>query len=131
VTAILVDHNIEGHAALLWSTLHTEGWLDLVSLQFVLFTDVDLARTSSDREVWQFAQAQQMLLLTTNRNMQGEDSLERTIRVANEAMSLPVLTIGDVDRMFDTLYRRRCATRLTEIVLYLDNYRGTGRLFIP
>ena len=128
---ILVDHNIEGQGALLWSTLHTDGWLELVPMRLVRFTDVQLPPTSSDREIWQFVQAQQMLLLTANRNMQGEDSLEQTIREANQSTSLPVITISNVDRMVDAAYRERCALRLTEIVLYLDHYWGAGRLFIP
>jgi hypothetical protein len=33
--------------------------------------------------------------------------------------------------MVEREYRDRCATRLCEIILELDNYRGTGRIFIP
>jgi len=128
---VLVDHNIEGQAALLWSTLLTEGWLDLLPLRLVTFTDVNLAITSNDREIWQFAQAHTMLLLTANRNMGGVDSLEQTIREENQATSLPVMTIGNPDRIVEKTYREQCATRLAEIGLYLDNDRGAGRLFIP
>ena len=28
-------------------------------------------------------------------------------------------------------YRQQCATRLADIGLYLENYVGVGRLFIP
>jgi len=31
---------------------------------------------SSDRLVWRYAQDHQMMILTANRNMKGEDSLE-------------------------------------------------------
>ena len=72
-----------------------------------------------------------MLLLTANRNMQGEESLERTIREDNRPASLPVITIGNADRIADAVYQARCATRLAEIVLYLDDHLGSGRLFIP
>lgn len=51
---ILVDHNLEGHATLLWGTLLAQGWLDLYPLRLVRFSDVGLARNSSDREVWTF-----------------------------------------------------------------------------
>jgi hypothetical protein len=37
----------------------------------VTFPQVGLSYASSDREVWRFAQAQHMLLLTANRRMQG------------------------------------------------------------
>lgn len=56
------------------------GWLDLLSIQFVLLEEAGLAMDSSDRLIWQFAQANQMLLLTANRNAKGEDSLEQTIQ---------------------------------------------------
>lgn len=131
MTAILVDHNIEGQAALLWSTLYTEGWLDLVPMRLIRFADIGLAYTTTDRALWHMVQNQGMLLLTANRNMDGPDSLEQTIREVVHATSLPVITISSVDRMVEMTYRARCAVRLTEIVLYLEHYLGIGRLFIP
>jgi len=128
---ILVDHNVEGQAAMLWGLLSAEGWLDLFPLRLVTFAQVGLPYDSHDREVWCFAQEQGMILLTANRHMKGEDSLERTIREENTMTSLPVLTIGNVNRMVERTYRERCARRLLEIALDLENYRGTGRIFIP
>lgn len=78
--AILIDHNIEGQAVQLWDTLKAQGWLDLFHLDMVMFTDVGLAIDSSDREVWRFAQTNQLILLTGNRNMDNEDALELTMR---------------------------------------------------
>ena len=72
-----------------------------------------------------------MILLTDNRNMKGEDSLEQTLREENNPMSLPVLTIGKVDRIGERKYREQCAARLAEIVSELENYLGASRLFIP
>lgn len=128
---ILIDHDIEGQAMLLWAQISSEGWPDLFSIQFVRFIDVDLPYSSSDREVWRFAQQNDMILLTGNRNMKDEDSLEKTIRDENTPTALPVLTVGNVDHMMQKEYRDRCESRLLEIVLYLDNYLGAGRLFIP
>ena len=107
------------------------GWLELVPLRLLRFAEVELANTSTDREVWRFAQANQMYLLTDNRNMEGSDSLEQTIRDENMETSLPVLTIGRVDRMTEQSYRDACAIRLLDIVLYPEDYVGAGRLFIP
>jgi hypothetical protein len=56
--------------------VETEGWLELIPLQLVRFRDVGLHKRSSDRVVWRFAQQNQMLLLTTNRNMEGANSLQ-------------------------------------------------------
>jgi len=95
---ILIDHNIEGHAMLLGGILHAEGWADLVVLRMVTFPQVGLPYNSSDREVWRFAQAHSMLLLTANRRMQGEDTLEQTIREENTPTSFPVLTLGQAHR---------------------------------
>jgi predicted nuclease of predicted toxin-antitoxin system len=131
MSAILVDHDIEGQAMLLWAQISSEGWPDLFPLRFVRFIDVDLPYSSTDREVWRFAQQNDMVLLTGNRNMKDEDSLEKTIRDENRLTSLPVLTVGNVDRMVQKEYRDRCQSRLLEIVLYLDNYIGAGRIFIP
>jgi hypothetical protein len=127
---LLVDHNIEGHAMLLWGTLTAEGWPDLLALCMVTFPQVGLSYASSDREVWRFAQAQHMLL-TANRRMQGEHTLEHTIREENTPTSLPVLTIGNANRMLEKAYRERCVIRLVEVGLDLENYLGTGRVFIP
>lgn len=131
MTDILVDHDVEGQAALLLGTLIAEGWLELVAIEFVTFAELDLPVTSSDRAVWRLVQSRQMLLLTNNRNMDDEDSLELTIREESTGASVPVLTIGTIDRMTEPDYRRRCAARLVEIVLYLEDYLGAGRIFIP
>jgi hypothetical protein len=128
---ILVDHNVEGQAMLLWGTLTAAGWLELFPLRLVTFAQAGLPYGCSDREMWHFAQEHGLILLTANRRMDGEESLEQTIREENTAASLPVLTIGNVERMVERTYREQCAIRLLEIGLDLDNYLGAGRLFIP
>lgn len=128
---ILVDHNLKGQALLRWGTLAAEGWLVLLPLRLVTFEDVGLPMHSSDRTVWQFTQANRMLLLTGNRSMRGSHSLEQALREENTATSLPVITVASADRLDERLYRERCGSRLVEIILDLDNYLGVGRLFIP
>lgn len=127
----LIDHNLKGQAVLIRGIIATEGWLDLVSIRFITFEEVGMPTDSSDRAVWQFAQDNQMILITANRNMKGTDSLEQTIREENTADSLPIVTIGNLDRLDERNYRERCAARLIEIVLDIENYMGVGRLFIP
>jgi hypothetical protein len=128
---LLIDHHLEGQVVMMWRSIQAEGWLELIPLQFVFLAQVGLTHTSSDREVWNFAQQHGMLLLTANRNMRGEDSLERIIREGNTEFSLPVITISDVSQLTQRAYRESCVTRLIEIVLDLENLRGIGRLFIP
>ena len=128
---VLVDHNMEGHAALLWGTLVADGWFDLVPVRLLTFVDVDLPFTSDDRTVWRFAQTQHMILLTDNRSRKGTNSLEQTLREEVEPTSLPVITVGNVRRLNERDYREACAERLVEILLDLEAYVGASRLFIP
>lgn len=127
----LIDHNIEGQALILLGLITKNGWLDLLQIRFVTFDEIALAVDSNDRIVWRFAQERQMILLTANRSMKGEDSLELVMREENTLTSLPVITIANVDRLEEADYRERCANSLIEIVLDIDNYRGTMRVFIP
>jgi hypothetical protein len=131
MTAILIDHNLSGLAQLLYGTLQSLGWVELLQLVFVTFDDAGLDVDTSDQNVWQYAQAHRMILLTGNRNMEGIDSLEQTIRDENFAASLPVLTVSRQNDLQERAYRRRCAARLIEIVVDLEIYRGVGRLYIP
>ena len=129
---LLVDHNLEGHALILLGNIANQGWLELLPIRFVTFKEMELSIDSSDRIVWQVAQANQMILMTANRSMKGEDSLEQVLREENTPNSLPVITIGSLDRLLDERdYRNRCVDRLLEILLDIENYMGVGRLFIP
>ena len=64
-------------------------------------------------------EARGMLLLTNNRSMDDEDSLELTIREESTAAALPVITVGTIDRIVEPDYRRRCAERLAVTALGL------------
>jgi predicted nuclease of predicted toxin-antitoxin system len=128
---VLVDYNLTGYIVLFQGTLAAEGWLDLLSLRFMTLQEAGLATDTNDRIIWRFAQSNQMLLLTANRNAKGEDSLEQTIREEGTAASLPVITIGNLDRLIERKYREQCSARLADIVLSIENYLGVSRLFIP
>ncbi|MBW4513784.1 MAG: DUF5615 family PIN-like protein [Timaviella obliquedivisa GSE-PSE-MK23-08B] len=127
----LVDYNLDGYAAVLFGILMQRGWLEFFPIQFVTFRDVGLPMDIDDRAVWNYAQANQMMILTANRNMKGEDSLEQVMREENGSASFPIITVADLTRLDETEYRERCVDRLVEIVLELENYMGVGRLFIP
>ncbi|MBK9008272.1 MAG: ACP S-malonyltransferase [Anaerolineae bacterium] len=128
---VLLDHHLKKQGILLWATMGGEGWLKLLEIPMLTFRDVGLPINSSDRSVWRFAQEKHLILLTGNRNSEGEDSLEQTIRNENTPSSLPVVTIGMVSRMEERAYREQCAERLVEIVLNIENYLGIGRIYIP
>jgi predicted nuclease of predicted toxin-antitoxin system len=128
---VLVDYNLTGYIVLFQGTLATDGWLELLAIRFVTLQEAGLAADTSDRMIWQFAQSNQMLLLTANRNAKGKDSLEQTIREEGTATSLPVLTVGSLDRLVEREYREQCSARLADVVLSIENYLGVSRLFIP
>ena len=128
----LIDHNLKGHARILLGSIASQGWLESVPIRFVMFDEIGLSIDSNDRVVWRQAQDHQMILLTANRSMKDEDSLEQVMREENSPTSLPVVTIGNADRVLnDTSYRERCADRIVEIAIYIENYRGVRRIFIP
>lgn len=128
---VLVDYNLTGYVILFQGTLAAEGWLELLSIRFVTLQEAGLAADSNDRTIWRFAQSNQMLLLTANQNAKGKDSLEQTIRNEGNSTSLPVITIGNLDRLVERDYREQCSARLADIVLSIENYLGVSRLFIP
>ncbi|MBE9062706.1 DUF5615 family PIN-like protein [cf. Phormidesmis sp. LEGE 11477] len=128
----LVDHNLRGHSVILAGSLVASDWLEIIPIRFVLFEEVDLATTSDDRVVWQYAQDNQMILITANRSMKGKDSLEQVMREENTPTSLPIVTIGNIDRlMAEPNYRERCVDRLVDIVIDIEDYKGARRIFIP
>ena len=128
---VLLDHHMKKQGILLWATIGSEGWLKLLDIPMLTFEDVGLPIDSRDRDVWRFAQEKQLILLTANRNNDGEDSLQQTIQEENQPTSLPVVTIGVLDRLEERAYREQCAERLVEIVLNIENYLGVGRIYIP
>jgi Neuraminidase (sialidase) len=128
---ILVDLNIQGEAALLFATIQETGWIEILELEFVYFSQTPLAENDDDATVWRYAQAQNFLLLTDNRNRHGQNSMQATLERENHSQALPVLTVGNKKRLNETEYRLKVALAIADVAFYLDNYRGTGRVFIP
>lgn len=132
---ILADNNCQGQfdflVQLLRSGYRLELW-EALEVDIREFVDVELQPESSDAEIWHVCQREELVLITANRSADGADSLERTIRDHNHSTCLPVVTISDSDRVvYDRNYAERSADRLLEILFEIENYRGTGRLFIP
>ena len=109
----------------------TEFWTEL-KLVLRRFEDVGLAQDSSDSTIWCTCQAQQLILITDNRNQDAPDSLEATIRQHNQPHHLPVFTIGDLDKFQESReYAERVLIKLYDYLTRIDELRGTGRLFLP
>jgi hypothetical protein len=72
-----------------------------------------------------------MVILTNNRNRKDETSLTAVISRENSEVSLPIVTVGNAERLAESGYRQAAALRLAEILFYLEDNLGAGRLFIP
>ena len=130
---ILSDHNCEKQGRLLFRSLQRLGYSELIPMWLRMLPDVGLPFDADDESVWRLCQAQGILLLTSNRRtVDGNSSLELTARRLHNARTLPVVTIGDPERVvFDRAYCDSAAIALAEIVLDLENHRGNIRLYIP
>ena len=130
-TTILLDHDIEGHARYLQAGLRETGWDRDVTVAFVRLRDLGLPNDSSDQDIWRFAQQHRLLLITSNRNQENETSLQATIERENTPEALPVLTLSQANRLLLPDYRQQAVHKLVEIIIYLENYLGIGRIYIP
>ena len=128
---ILLDHDIEGHAKYLQAGLRETGWDRDLTIEFVRLHDLALPEDASDQDIWRFAQHHRLLLLTSNRNQENETSLQATIDRENTPEALPVLTLSQTNRLLLSDYRQQATHKLVEIILYLENYLGVGRIYIP
>jgi hypothetical protein len=131
----LADVNIEGHVARVLSLMRSEYWRDLwdhLDIRARTFRDAGLSRNDPDVRVWQICQQQQLYMVTNNRNDDGPDSLEATIRAFNVATSLPVFTLSDADRVFDSKdYAASVVESLFDRLMRIDTLHGTGRIYLP
>lgn len=135
MVGVISDVNIEGHFNAILRIVQGETWRDLwerLGVRVETIANLGLAADVSDATLWRLCQQEELVLVTGNRNKSGEDSLEATIRLENDARCLPVLTLGDPDRaLSDRIYQEDVAEALMEYMLAIENYRGTGRLYLP
>lgn len=132
---ILADINIQGQIDVIIEILKSSEWIefwDALELSYVHFKDVALGENAADTDIWRLCEANGYLLITSNRNEDTPDSLETAIRSFGTSASLPVLTVSDPKRLQrDRDYAGRVVVSLLQILLEVDSYRGTGRLYLP
>jgi predicted nuclease of predicted toxin-antitoxin system len=88
--------------------------------------------SATDLEVWNACQAEELIVITDNRNLDSEDSLEATIRRNNTPESLPVFTIADMNQFrTNNTYVEHVVEALYDYLMRIDDIRGTGRLYLP
>lgn len=132
---IMADHDVEGHLEVLlriWTSPLWNGLWKQLGCDVESFTRLGVASDMSDAKLWGLCQQRAIVLITGNRNAEGEDSLEATIRDRRTDGTLPVLTIGNAARILtDRSYAERVAERVLEHILDLESLRGVGRLYVP
>jgi hypothetical protein len=132
---IMADHDVEGHVDVLlgiWLSAEWQQFWNDAGCDVATFRSLGLASSAPDAEVWRLCQARGILLITGNRNAEGDDSLEATICREQTPQSLPVFTISDPDRLMrDRSYAESVASRLLEYLPLAERVRGSGRLYVP
>ncbi len=132
---IISDNDVLGHVSRLMDVCEAPPWTELWNdLECVLCTleDLNLTDDVTDAVLWQACQDHEIVLITGNRNADGPESLEVTIRQRNRPDCLPVLTLADPDRIArDPGYRELVVERLFDVLIDIDSLRGTGRLYLP
>ena len=98
VKGIVGDVNIKGHFNVFGSLLAEKPWAEIwrgLNLRCFVFQELGLEDETPDSLVWTTCQREGVALLTDNRNADGPDSLEVTIRAFNTVDSLPVFTFSN------------------------------------
>ena len=135
MNGLLADANVVGPIEALVYQMQSGMWAEFwtaLGLEFKRFEDVGLSQDSSDLVIWQTCQAEQLILITDNRNRKFPDSLEATIRQYNQPDSLPVFTISDMTAFSTSrTYAEKVLEHLYDYLLRIDEVRGTGRLYLP
>ena len=126
---------MQGNFALIVRACRSPEWGEVweaLGCEVRSFAALGIPEGAPDSVVWRVCQDSQTVLVTGNRNAEGPHSLELTIREHNDPTSLPVLTLADPRRITqDTAYADRVSTRFLDILLDIEAYRGTGRLYLP
>jgi hypothetical protein len=135
VKGLIADANIQGQVEYLVQRMQAEAWAEFwQALGLVLrrFEDVGLSASATDLEIWSVCQAEHLILITDNRNLDSEDSLEATIQRNNTPESLPIFTIADMNAFRrNSSYVERVVEAFYDYLLRIDDVRGTGRLYLP
>jgi len=135
VKGILADNDVRGQVEYLVVLMQADPWWEYwqdLDLALYHFEDMGLIRTSTDPEVWERCQVDEVVLITGNRNLSGPDSLEATIRLRNTPQSMPVFTIADVNKLnASKAYAEQVVESLIDYLQRIETLRGAGRIYLP
>jgi hypothetical protein len=131
----MADNDSGGQFEALLDVLNSDEWCELwqgLGLAVVTFESLGLARDAPDALVWDACQRNEIILVTGNRNDDGPESLEATLRARNQERSLPVFTLAHPDRVRPGGSETALvAMKFLEHLLEIDRYRGAGRIWLP
>jgi hypothetical protein len=135
VKGILADVHMVPYVEDLVLAMQREPWTEVwmyLGLTLFHFEDFGLKPTSTDLEIWQRCQDEELILITNNRNKKSDDSLEATLQRLNGPTSLPVMTISSLTKFRKSqAYADRVVKTLYDYLLDIDRVRGAGRLYLP
>jgi len=135
VRGLIADHNIAGIVDRVVATMQNEPYRlfwESLGIGYIHFEDIGLVPTTPDSEVWKGCRELNLLLITDNRNHEGTDSLNATIQSRSCPDSIPVATIGSVDRLRTSrAYLELFIDGLYDTVTNINSLLGTGRIFLP
>lgn len=131
---VVADANNRLQVDYLVSLMQRPEWINFwikLDLQLVYFEDIGLSVDAPDAEVWMKCQAEQLILITDNRNHDGPDSLEATIRRDNSRTCLPIFTISSADAFRkDREYADRVVVSMYDYLLRIESIYGAGRIYL-
>jgi hypothetical protein len=138
VIGLVADINFQGCMDRLRFVLESKEWRDFwlpLALQILTFRDCGWEPNLPDSEVYERCLAQNLCLITGNRNHDGPDSLEASI-LAGGSVALPVFTVGDAQRILGSAnFARGVAIDLLDYLMDMkldpESYRGLGRIYLP
>jgi hypothetical protein len=135
MNGILADINVVAQVEAVLSIWTSDAWRafwDDLHLSVFNFPTLGFSYNAPDALIWRMCQREGLVLITGNRNDDGADSLEATIRGESQSDSLPVFTIADANRVLnDRRYAEKVAESLLDYLLRIDEVRGAGRLHVP
>lgn len=135
VLTILLDEQLTGFLRYFDALTFNDTWGDVPSLmgvRYLCLANVGLSTGTSDRDIWFVCQSKGYYLLTDNREESSEESLGTIISTERTPTSLPVFTIGNMNRFrSERGYAEQVIYQLLDYLFEPDKILGAGRLYIP
>jgi hypothetical protein len=134
---LLADVNVQGHLPYLKRIINGLGFLQILEdskITFMTFRELNLNPRMNDRDLWNYCQANDLVLFTENRNQEHEDSLSATILDSWHEGQLPVLTLANKGKFENSAtYATLVAENVTEMLycIFCERKPGPPRIFVP